>query len=211
MQAVVASAAAAVGLFVGTTVDDVVVLAVLNVSSRAQGRPRQWQIWAGLYAGMAALVIVSLVAARGLTLVPEGWIWLLGLIPLLLGVRKLVTVIRARNSGETVSPAAATGLAGVMGLTIAGGGDSIAAFTPMFRTLGAGGVAFTLVVFAVCVAAWCAAGPWLVSHRKLTHVVEVWGRWIVPAAFILIGLYVCYEAGIVDVWDTKIAAALSRR
>jgi cadmium resistance protein CadD (predicted permease) len=85
-----------------------------------------------------------------------------------------------------------------MGLTIAGGGDNIAAYTTTFRTLGAGEIAVTLVVFTVCVAGWCAAGPWLVSHRKVTHIVEVWGHWIVPTAFILIGLYIFYAAGIAN-------------
>ena len=54
------------------------------------------------------------------------------------------------------------------------------------------------------------AGPWLVSHHKVTHIIKVWGHWIVRRRFILIGLYVCYEGGIVEVWDTKIAAATQR-
>ena len=41
------TAAAAAALFAGTNVDDMVVLAVLSGSSRATGRPRQWEIWAG--------------------------------------------------------------------------------------------------------------------------------------------------------------------
>lgn len=124
-------------------------------------------------------------------------------------MRKLVIVIRAHNYGETVSRAVATGLAGVTGLTIAGGGHCIAVSSTMFAPL-CREIAVTVVVFKVGVAAWRAAGPWLVSHHKVTHIIKVWGHWIVPAAFILIGLYVCYEGGIVEVWDTKIAAATQR-
>jgi cadmium resistance protein CadD (predicted permease) len=39
--------AAAVGVFVGTDIDDIIVLTVLFLSARATGKPRPWQIWAG--------------------------------------------------------------------------------------------------------------------------------------------------------------------
>ena len=55
MDAVLPTAAAAAGLFAATNIDDMVVLAVLNASSRAGGRPQRWHIWAGQYAGVAAL------------------------------------------------------------------------------------------------------------------------------------------------------------
>ena len=196
MDSILATAATAVGLFAGTNIDDMVVLAVLNVSARAGKRPRPWQIWAGQYLGIAALVVISLLAAFGLTLVPDSWIWLLGLIPLLLGICKLVIAIRATRNGEQVSPAVATGLTGVIGLTIANGGDNIAAYTPVFRTISPAGIAVTLGVFTIGTALWCLLGAWLVSHHKITEVIRRQGHWIVPAVFMLIGLYVFYKAGI---------------
>jgi cadmium resistance protein CadD (predicted permease) len=196
MSPVIPIAATAAGLFAGTNIDDMIVLGVLNVSSRADGRPKRWQIWAGQYAGTGALTFISLIAALGLTLVPEGWIWLLGWIPITLGLRKLALAIRAHNSGERISPAVATGLTGVMGVTIANGGDNLAAYTPVFRTISAGATALTIAVFAVLVAVWCLAGAWLVSHQRVTQVIQRWGHWIVPTVFILIGLYVFQKAGV---------------
>ena len=73
-------------------------LAVLNASSGADGRPAAWQIWAGQYAGVGALVAISLAAAFGLKIVPENWLWILGLIPLALGLRKLLIAIRAHRA-----------------------------------------------------------------------------------------------------------------
>lgn len=196
MNATPATVVAAAGLFAGTRIDDIVTLAVLNMSSRAQGHPKRWQIWVGMYAGMTAVVLLSLLAAIGLTVVPDGWIWVLGLIPLLLGVRSLIITIRAHNAGTPASPAVVTGLTGVIGLTIANAGDDIAAYIPVFRALDAGNVAITVVVFAIGVAAWCLLGAWLASHRRVTNVIQKWGHWIIPAVFILIGLYVFYKAGI---------------
>lgn len=196
MEAIVATAATAAGLFAGTNIDDLVVLAVLNASSRTDGRPATRQIWAGQYAGIAALTAISLLAALGLKLVSESWLWLLGLIPLGLGLRKLVIAIRTHRAGQQASAAVATGLTGVIGVTIANGGDNIAAYTPVFRTISGSAIAVTLAVFVIGVALWCLAGLWLVSHRKVTQVVERWGQWIIPAVFILIGLYIFQKAGI---------------
>ena len=65
MTSSLASVAAAVGLFAGTNIDGMVVLAVLNMSYRVQGRPKRWHIWVGQYAGIATLVLISLLAAIG--------------------------------------------------------------------------------------------------------------------------------------------------
>jgi cadmium resistance protein CadD (predicted permease) len=42
---------------------------------------------AGQYVGLTALVVISLLAAFSLTLLPDRFIWLLGLAPLVLGIR----------------------------------------------------------------------------------------------------------------------------
>jgi cadmium resistance protein CadD (predicted permease) len=73
------------------------------------------------------------------------------------------------------------------------GGDNVAAYTPVFRTSSAGDIAVTSIVFALGVALWCVAGSWLASHRKVTQAIERWGHWLVPAMFILIGLYIFYK------------------
>jgi cadmium resistance protein CadD (predicted permease) len=45
------------------------------------------------------------------------------------------------------------------------------------------------------VAIWCAAGSLLVAHHRTTQVIEQWGHWIVPAVYILIGLYIFQKTG----------------
>ena len=134
-------------LFVATNLDDIVVLTVLSISSRASGEPRRWHIWAGQYAGFAVLIAVSVAAAAGLALVPLHWLWLLGLLPLGLGLGKLAAAIHAHRSGRQASPAAVTGLAGVIGLTIVNGGDNLSAYIPVFRTSNAAEIAVIIGVF----------------------------------------------------------------
>jgi len=190
-----ATVGTAVGLFVGTNIDDMMVLAVLSASSRATGRPRRWEIWAGQYLGIAILVGVSLAASLGLDRIPQGWLWLLGLIPLSLGIYKLAAAIRAHRRGERPPAPAPGGLPGVTGLIVANGGDNVAAYAPVFATMGAAAAAVTIAVFAVGVAIWCLAGSWLVSHHRVTQTLERWGHWIIPVIYILIGLYIFQKEG----------------
>jgi len=182
-------------LFAATNADDIVVLTALSISSRASGQPRRWQIWAGQYAGFAVLIAASLAAAAGLTLVPLHWLWLLGLVPLGLGLGKLATAIRAHRSGQQASPAAVSGLTGVTGLTIVNGGDNLSAYIPVFRTSSAAEIAVIIAVFLAGVGLYCLASVRLSGHRAVIQAVQQWGQWIVPVVFILIGFYIFYKTG----------------
>ncbi|MEV4093736.1 cadmium resistance transporter [Streptosporangium saharense] len=170
----------AAAVFAGTNVDDIVILTVLFLAARAKGVPRPWKIVVGQYAGIAALVAVSAVAALGLTVVPDRWVGLLGLVPFGLGVRGLLA------KGDDARPVA-SGVVSIAGVTIANGADNISVYTPLLRTAGTAASLVTVAVFAVLVAFWCVAASWLGSHRKVIDLVERWGRWLVPVVFMVIG------------------------
>ncbi|WP_344833611.1 cadmium resistance transporter [Actinocorallia longicatena] len=115
MDGILGTVVTAAGMFAGTNVDDIIVLTVLFLASRAGGVPRPWRIWGGQYVGIAVLVLVSVVAALGLTIVPDDRVGLLGLVPFALGVKGLVAAVRARGGGRDASSAVATGLLSVAG------------------------------------------------------------------------------------------------
>ncbi|WP_329105760.1 cadmium resistance transporter [Micromonospora sp. NBC_01699] len=187
----------AAGVFAGTNVDDLVVLTVLFLSARANRAPRVWQVWVGQYAGIAVLVAVSAVAALGLTIVPDEWVGLLGLLPFALGVRGLIAAIRARGEDEAPEATVATGLVAVAGITIANGADNISVYTPLFRTVGLTDALVTVAVFAVLTAVWCLAGAGLGSHRRVIAVVRRYGHWIVPGVFMVLGAVIVVESGVI--------------
>ncbi len=172
--------AAAVAVFAGTNIDDLIVLTVLFLSGRAGGIPKTWQIWAGQYAGIGALIAISVIGAAGLTLVPDRWVGLLGLIPFALGVRALF------SKDEQPKPVAGSVLA-IAGVTIANGADNISVYTPMFRTIGWADSLITIIIFLVLVAAWCLTASWLGSHQRVVPVIERYGHWLVPVVFMAVG------------------------
>jgi len=162
------------------------------------GAPKRWEIWAGQFIGIGLMVVLSVIAALGLSFVPLEWVGLLGLVPLALGVWMLVKTVRARRVGDITPPAVATGLWSVVGVTFANGGDNISVYTPAFRIMGVGDTALTIAVFAVGTAVWCLAGFLLISHKQLVQALERFGRWIVPAVFIGLGLYILHGSGLLD-------------
>ena len=176
----------AAGVFAGTNVDDLIVLTVLFLGVRAASAPA-WKIWAGQYLGIGTLVAVSILAALGLTLIPDRYVPLLGLVPLALGVRALIQAFRGREEPDAPPTAPVRGLLPVAGITIANGADNIAVYTPVFRTTDVRGATVLILVFAVLVAVWCAAGSWLGSHKRVIAVIERHGHWLVPLVFIAIG------------------------
>ncbi|SCL24238.1 cadmium resistance transporter [Micromonospora inyonensis] len=185
------TAAGAAVVFAATNVDDIVVLTVLFAAARATGRPRRWQIVAGQYAGIAALVAVAVVVAAGLLVLPEPWTGLLGLLPVALGVRALLR----RDSDE--APAVVGGAAGVAGVTIANGADNIAVYVPVFRTLAPAEALVFLLVFAAGVGLWCLAGARLGGHPRVVRLVERAGHWLVPVIFVVIGVVILAGSGVV--------------
>jgi cadmium resistance protein CadD (predicted permease) len=178
---VLGTIAAAVGIFAGTDIDDLIVLTVLFLAGRATGRPRARDIVTGQYLGIAALVAASAAAALGLLVIPDRWVGLLGLVPLALGIRGLL----ARHDREQP---VATGVLPIAALTIANGADNISVYVPLFRAIGPGAAALTVGTFAVMVAVWLALAYWLGSHRRIVEGVERFGHWLVPVVFIVIGL-----------------------
>lgn len=185
------AAATAAGMFAGTNIDDILVLTALFLARRATGRPTGRQIWIGQYLGFAVLLAISTVAALMLVAVPDRWLGLLGLVPLMLGMRGLITAAREEGSGEEGSgkdsTAVVAGVLPVAGLTVAAGADNVSVYTPVFHALGGGSLAVVITVFAAGIALWCLAGAWLGTSRAATAVVKRHGRWIIPAVFVLIG------------------------
>lgn len=168
--------AAAVGAFVATNLDDLVILAALFGSKRLTNA----QIVLGQYFGIAALVAISAVAAVGFAAVPTRWVGLFGIVPLALGVRAL-------RSGDDGRHAVASSAFGVFVVTLADGADNVAVYVPLFRSAG-WGTLVCIAVFAVLVAVWLVVGVLIASRAPVVRLLDRWGRWIIPFVFIVVGV-----------------------
>lgn len=183
----------AAGAFVGTNVDDFVVLLLIAVGAPPEGA-RGWHVVGGQYLGIATLVALSLAGAEILRAVPLRWVGLFGLIPIALGVRQLLRL--RRGDDDEASAIRADSILAVAFMTIANGGDNISVYVLLFRHLDVAGTALTLLVFAVLIAAWCVAALVTGRYARLVPAVVRAGRWLSPCLFITIGVIVILSTGV---------------
>jgi len=203
MTALIATVGLAFVAFASTNIDDIFVVSAFFAEPGM--RPRSVVI--GQFVGIGALVLASLIAARLALTMSEGWVSLLGLVPLVLGVRRLVALRRSNDSdvgaGErrlqeeelVVESRIHSQVLAVAGVTIANGADNIAVYVPLFAaSIGAIGV--YSVVFACMTALWCAVGYAAVNNRMVGGSLRRYGHVVLPLVLIVLGLYILSGAAV---------------
>ncbi len=106
--------------------------------------------------------MTGVIAAAGLTLVPEGWVGLLGLVPFGLGIRRLW---KARDGNPGTPVAMTFGPLPVMSITLGNGADNLTLYPPAFRALSPADLSLTIVVFLIMAGVWCVIGAAVGGHN----------------------------------------------
>jgi len=143
------------------------------------------RVVAGTYLGIGALYAVSVAAALAAAAIPAGYLALLGLVPLALGLRLLFA-----KEGPDEPPPAAQGVFAIAGINIAAGGDNIGVYTPLFATTAGEAISIYGAVFALLTGALCWAAHRLVTHPALGAPVRRWGPRLVPWVLVALGLWI---------------------
>ena len=124
--------------FASTNIDDIFVLMALFSHVNHQTF-RIKHIVVGQFIGILSLTVISFIGALGLFFVPVSWIGLLGLIPLYIGVKGLLSINKSDQEDDAPiidkQNKAAFGGATlkVAAITIGNGGDNIAYLHPHLR------------------------------------------------------------------------------
>ncbi|KRM78807.1 putative cadmium resistance transporter [Lapidilactobacillus dextrinicus DSM 20335] len=198
----------ALGSFIVTNIDDIFVLMLLFSQASSQAKASNGRtvkgnriypkdIVIGQYLGFALLVLISLLATFGVTLIPDQWVGLLGLIPIYLGV-KLFIKGEDEDEGAIFSSLNKFNkfYLSVAFITFANGGDNIGIYVPFFSTLNNNQLVITVVTFFIMVAVWCLIGYRLARFRYVSETLEKYGRWVIPIVFIGLGFYIMAENNI---------------
>ncbi len=188
-------------VFAVTDIDDLVLLAAFFGARHL--RPRA--IVMGQFAGIAVLTAVSALAAWAAIAIPSGWISLLGLLPLGLGLFKLWELRRqSTDDDETLEAMQAerrlegrlhSQILGVAAVTVANGADNLSVYIPMFAANFEALPLFVLV-FAVMTAIWCALGYALARNPAGAAVMNRWGHILLPLVLIALGLHILWGANV---------------
>jgi len=180
-------------LFVATHVDDLFLL----LSLYAERRTAKAAIVLGQYLGVMALLAVGLLCSRIAVAIPASYLRWLGLIPILLGLQKLVALFRHSEEPDVPTPAQPlrhSQILGVAALTIASGGDNIGVYLPLFANWPWRNCAVLILIFLLMTAAWCFFAHWLAHHRSLRAPIAKWGTRLFPVVLLLLGLRILFPA-----------------
>jgi len=178
-----------IGLFATTHIDDLLLL----VSFFADRSIPRAAIVGGQYLGVTLLLFGGLVGSGIAVIVPPLYLRLLGVVPLVIGLSKLLTLFRSRNrNGEEAHAAKTHGshMWGVAALTLASGGDNLGVYLPFFATHALRARLVIVVVFLSMTAVWCAAAHWLAHHRLLEPIIRRWGSRFLPVVLIALGVWI---------------------
>ena len=183
-------------VFASTNIDDIFLLAAFFADPRLRRR----SIVIGQYLGIGALVLVSALAALFALALPDSWVALLGAVPLLLGLNKLLALRSDRVGGESASDEhriqdqehnAERGLhsqvLAVASVTVANGGDNVGVYVPLFATA-FGAIATYVLTFVVMTGVWCALGYSLVNNKMLGGAIRRYGHVVLPIVLIALGV-----------------------
>lgn len=184
--------------FASTNIDDILLLMMFFARVNSDFRKRH--IVTGHYLGFSIIVVISLLGYAGALILPHTIIGLLGLIPIALGLYQLfrkqddddeaVDISQVQPNHSLLSAYTLS----VAGVTLANGADNISVYVPLFANHNLPDVVLITVIFGLLIAVWLYAGYRLVRYPSVARFLERYGERLVPYVFILLGLYILFEA-----------------
>ena len=186
-------------LFVATNIDHLALLALWFV--HGQNRPGTTaRICAGQYVGFGVILAVTIVlsAISGLV-IPQEYLRFLGLIPLALGVKAGIGEIRERwhseeseeeDEAEAQLKGKKISVGAVALVTMANGGDEIAAYLPVFALSTWWQIALFCAVFLVLAGVLLGLARFITGRMGLAEVLERFEAIIFPSVLILLGVLI---------------------
>jgi cadmium resistance protein CadD (predicted permease) len=184
-----------VAAFTATNIDDIFVL-MMFFSSYMTFSVKQ--VVLGQYIGMGLLVAISALGSFISLAVPTYIIALLGIVPIVIGLKKLV-VFRKKNESSSKQAVQDKknnlAFAAVAAVTISNSGDNIGVYTPLFAKYNSvSQITALATIFMAMTAVWCIAAYYLVNHPLVASKIRRIGHIILPFVLIGLGIYILTES-----------------
>ncbi|MBU3110272.1 cadmium resistance transporter [Clostridium lacusfryxellense] len=200
--------------FVSTNIDDIVILMLFF--TQTNNIMKIHHVVIGQYLGIGVLTIVSIIGALGVSVVPDEYVGLLGLVPIYLGIKAYVDHKKDDNKNEEkkdtqvkndtqenrkinvirsfINPS----IFKVFSLTLANGGDNIGIYIPLFAGKSLVDILVTVIIFIMLTALWCFIGLRLSKHSFVKKNIEKYQHIFVPIIFICLGISILIKNGTIS-------------
>jgi len=192
MSGLVTTIPTGVTAFCATNLDDILVLLVFF--SQVNSSLRRRHIVAGQYLGFTILILASLPGFFGSLISPRPWIGLLGIVPIVIGISRLLegqTGDLEESEPEITSESSFLSFlspqtCGVAAVTFANGGDNIGIYVPLFANSTWPSLLVIVGEFFLLVGIWCYVAYKLTQTKAIADLLTSYGNNLIP--FVLIGL-----------------------
>ncbi|BAY50114.1 cadmium resistance transporter (plasmid) [Scytonema sp. HK-05] len=194
-----------------TTFDDNIYLTAFFGKVNHVFRPKH--IIIGEFVGFTALVLASLPGFFGGLVLPEAWIGLLGILPIVIGISNLMsrdddgdtiqdvsvdfrhTVKSRRHKKSLFATLRDPQTYRVSAVTIANGGNNIGIYVPLFATTNLPSLGVILCVCYFTVGVWCLLSYNLTRNPLMAPLMARYGRKIFPFVLIWLGFSIMMKSG----------------
>lgn len=194
---ILSSTLQAIGLFIATNIDDIIVLSLFF--ARGAGRSgTTTRILAGQYLGFAGILAAAVLVSLGAgAFLPEEAIPYFGLIPLALGIWAAWQAWRDGDDDDDEAKVAGKSVAAwtVAAVTFANGGDNIGVYVPVFLNVGPAATAAYCVVFLILVAVLVVLAKFVATRPGINEVLERWEHVLFPIVLIGLGIAILWGGG----------------
>ena len=179
--------------FIGTNIDDIFINTLFF--AQAETKKEIHSVIIGKYLGIGSLVLLSLLGTFGLHFVPQQYIGILGIVPIILGIKELICYLKKKklphNEDKESNSNKSKGLIfSVVFVTVANGADNLGVYIPLFLGYSIIQIIAVLIVFTIMIALWCILGKKLSDFKFLRELLLKYKHVIVPIVFIILGIYI---------------------
>ena len=194
---ILSSVLQAIGLFIVTNIDDIIVLSLFFARGAGQ-RGTTARILAGQYLGFGGILAAAVLVTLGAdAFLPPQAIPYFGLIPLFLGLWAAWQAWRGDDDDDDEAKVSGKNVAvlTVAAVTFANGGDNIGVYVPVFLSVGPAAVIAYCIVFLALVAVLVVMAKFVATRRPIAEVLERWEHVLFPIVLIGLGVFILVEGG----------------
>lgn len=181
----------ALGLFLATNIDDLLMLSMFFARGAGQ-RGANWRIVVGQYIGFSFVLGLSLLAALGVEILlrPE-WVPYFGFIPIALGLWTIFTHLRERGDVPEVEVMVKNvRLRTVTVVSFAHGGNNIGLYVPVFANVDVTTMLIYCAIFLVLDGLLLYGAYHVARHPLVAKAFRRWEHVIYPTVLIGVGVYI---------------------
>jgi cadmium resistance transport/sequestration family protein len=182
--------------FAATNIDDLFILTLFFGNKKYSSST----VFSGQLTGIGILILISLAGSVIGNFINVQYVGLLGLFPIYLGIKQLLSLRSAEKEDAETTPAVRSGslLLSIAFITIANGGDNIGIYIPLFVSLSSLDKTIMIAIFFLMTVLWCMIARYLAAHPILEKAIQRYGHIVTPIVLCLLGVYILVESNSFD-------------